>query len=359
MCLTVKHITLSRLQKAAAIDRLRECLAPDPFPPVLSAARGSQDAAVILVSRSLAPWLADDVFISRVLDAAKFSSFPGERELSVLAAVVDEVPCFDPRTDSFGSSEGISVLLDDAKHLMPRLWLSAGPPTTPQQAQQAQQASLDFHLRQTPRLKVTVPVANTLFTTDKPHVLFASRWLAGQTHGLKLVEKAEKTKATLHIRHRRNEKPARLLANLIPVTRPRKVLASLGNILSKIEIDGQPAPPSQELETILPALLKARRERLHGSSPDGPPPASIGVWALTTPKKALFAYGKYSKAEKQQYGSWNLLLEAGCQLSKVCECIRPRGPWFRLQTNIWGQSERRWRLGSEARPFVPGSPNDL
>ena len=272
---------------------------------------------MILVSRPLAPWLADDAFISRVLDAASLTPYPGRRELSVLAAAVDEVPYFDPGTDSFGSSEGISVLLGYAKDLMPGLWLSAPPPTTPQQAQQA---SLDFRLCQVPPLKVTVPVANTFFTTDKPHVLFASRWRADRRDGLQLVEKAEKTKATLHIRHKNDPNTARLLPNLIPVTPPRKVLASLGNILSKIEIGGQPAPPSQELEAILPGLLKARRERLDSSHTDGRPPSSIGVWALTIPKKSLFAYGNYTTAEKQQQG-WNLLLEAGCQLSKVCECI--------------------------------------
>lgn len=334
MCLALKHITLSRLQRAAALNGLREWLAPDleSSRSALSIIRARQDGAVILVSRLLAPWLADDAFISSVLDAANLASGPKKRKLSVLAAAVDEVPCFDPDTGSFGSSEGISVLLGRAKYLMPRLWCPEDAPTTPQQAQQA---SLDFRLCQVAPLKVTVPVANTLFTADKRHVLFASRWLAGATHGLELVEKAEKTKATLQIWPKNDQKPARLLANLIPVTRPRKVLASLGNILSKIEIGGQPAPPSQELETILPGLLNARRERLGGSHTDSRPPSSIGVWALTIPKTVLDIYPMNMEADWQQYG-WNRLLEAGCHFSKVGECICPRGRWFSIVDLTFG-----------------------
>ncbi|KKY36636.1 putative v-type c subunit family protein [Diaporthe ampelina] len=48
-------------------------------------------------------------------------------------------------------------------------------------------------------------------------------------------------------------------APLVPITHPRKILEGLGNIIAKVEVDGEPCPASMELQTNIPRLMEARR----------------------------------------------------------------------------------------------------
>lgn len=253
----------------------------------------------------------------------------------MLAAAVDEVPRYDHRLDFFGSSEGVSVLRGTASRVLPHLW-DAGKPKA-----STQQASLEFRpppTRSFGPLRVDAPLANTLFTNGRHHALSASRW---QTHsGLppSITAKVQQTHQTIVL-------PAgdpgsaggsisTVAAHLVPVTAPRKVLLSLGNILSQVEVDGQSTPASQELEAIVPLLLQQRR-KLRDAKPGEEHPAAgpVGVWALTIP--AQYFSGGPPALEPLQLQNYraedelrlagaaadgmDMLISGGCELHKVCK----------------------------------------
>ena len=281
---------------------------------------------MILVSRTFAPWLSDHDFLLKMLAATRVHAYPEQRELTVLAAAVDGVPRYSRELDQFASAEGISVLRGNSSLLLPHLWDTGPAPAD------TQQASLQFqppNTRCVGPMRVTVPLANTLFTSGKPHTLVASRWLTNPGQATDLVEMTERTKATIVLGASDlgflPKSATSVRTNLVPVTHPRKVLASLGNILSKVEINGQPAPPSRELEAVVPQLLEKRHKR------GGPPPGPVGVWALTIPKRLMATYPteilrlegmrasdepRLARATSQVF---DMLIADGCRLSKVCE----------------------------------------
>ena len=67
-----------------------------------------------------------------------------------------------------------------------------------------------------------------------------------------------------------------LWAPLLPITSPRIVSDSFGNIIKGVEVDGKSIPASTELEE---AVDKAYQKRPSGDASPGP----IGVWAMVTP----------------------------------------------------------------------------
>lgn len=288
---------------------------------------------MILVSRTFAPWLNDHEFMPKMLAAAGMHSHPEhpeQRDLTVLAAAVDEVPRYSRELDYFASSEGISVLRGNAGLLLPHLWDAGRAPVD------TQQASLEFQppdTRCVGPMRVTVPLANTIFTSGTPHTLLASRWRTNPGHATDLVELAERTRETVVLRASDlgflPKSATSVRTNLVPVTQPRKVLASLGNILSKVEINGQPAPPSKELEAVVPQLLEQRHKR------GGPPPGPVGVWALTIPKRLMATYPTEALRLEDMQASdeprlarataqiFDMLIADGCRLSKVCKYHPP------------------------------------
>ena len=276
---------------------------------------------MILVSRGFAPWLDDYPFLSRLLTATGLAGFSKEQDLTLLTAAVDKVPCYSSDAAGFGSSEGISVILGSSGGMLPNLWMPPGPPTS------TEQASLEFVPRQAERLspRLTLPLANTLFATGEPHALVASRWRALPGRAPVVVHKLQRTQATIALP---DKQKAAMRINLIPVTPPRKILASLGNVLSKIEIDGRPAPPSQELEAIVPKLIESRHKARGSRRAEDCQPGPVGVWALTIPKSLLdtypihkgTVYGDRPASAARNGFDWAMLMANGCKLSKICEC---------------------------------------
>ncbi|KAK3300951.1 uncharacterized protein B0H64DRAFT_314636 [Chaetomium fimeti] len=276
--------------KQAAISRVEDWLAlgtrlkqPPPWD-------SAHNAAVILVSQSLAAWLNDDAFVARLLAASGMSDRQGAT-LSVLSAAVDKVPRYDRHIDTFSSSEGISLLRGRALHLFPSSLFgpehSAQVDSPPSLVFQRQPA----HTGQTGQLAVHVPLANTLFSTGSQNAFFASRWRANRLETPSLTKKLSQTSQSVFLPVadlRKGYDPVgrttTMRTHLVPITFPAMVIRSLGNILSSIQVDGKPAPPSQRLESIIPKLLKAPRT-LRDDSHDGDDPVGhhIAVWALVIP----------------------------------------------------------------------------
>ncbi|KAK0673277.1 hypothetical protein QBC41DRAFT_311893 [Cercophora samala] len=304
----------------------------------------TDDAAVVLVSRSLAPWLEDQAFMAELLEATTISEDEAGtgRELSVLSAAVDEVPQFQGAPSS---SEGLSVLRGSAIRVLPGLWevgsnhqTSSSPSSSfPQQ----QPSFLEFRLpglqpKAAEPLQVTVPLANTIFTTGKPHALFASKWrhdpAAAARKGLSMAASVDKTTQTIllpgHDQVPSKSSASTVYTALVPVTRPHKIVAGLGNILRQVEVGVKPEPASKELEAIIPTLLKKRLE--HSESDELTYSGPVGVWALIMPKDTVDQFPILNPLDVENYdpsNEWDLvyqtshamdgLIAAGCQLRKI------------------------------------------
>lgn len=291
---------------------------------------------VVLASRSLAAWLEDDNFIARLISSSDVNGKPLALEgpetsaiqqpkiVSVLTAALDEVPNYDCRSDTFCSSEGLSILRGSAGRVLSRLQL-AEEDVFPNDTK----PSIEFcppRARFTGPLRVTLPLANTVFTNVKPHSLTESVWETYPNRPPQLQQKVHKTNATVDISAEdmdfKDQSASTVIPSLVPITDPRKIVASLGNILSSVLRD-KPGPASEELELILPKIFKLER-RINGP---------LDVWALVLPadyiEKELPVPTRLEHLTsdaaheqdlaKRTANQMDMLLAGGCQLHKVCE----------------------------------------
>ncbi|KAL2199958.1 hypothetical protein P885DRAFT_29485 [Corynascus similis CBS 632.67] len=276
--------TAAELQQAA-IDRVQEWIGLGKRNLQRPVHDQDRDAAVILASRSLAPWLDDNVFLSRLLAASGMADVEPSN-VSVLTAAVDEVPRYDRRLDYFASSEGISILRGHKRRILPSLHFSTATSASPSLPSDQQPASPS-------PFRVHVPLANTLFANGRQNTMSASQWwFPNQLH---IGSQLPVLKQKVHLTNQTVILPPNDLGftpgsgtgvsgRIIPVTPARRVVGSMGNILSKIEINGEPAPASQELEHIVHLLLKPPRklrEDNHGS--DHTTRGPLDVWAMIIP----------------------------------------------------------------------------
>ncbi|KAK3988073.1 hypothetical protein QBC44DRAFT_351385 [Cladorrhinum sp. PSN332] len=308
----------------------------------------THDAAVILASKSLAPWLDDNDFISGLLGA---TAGPRSSALKVLTAAVDEVPRYD-RNGVFASGEGISIFpVQSASTLLPGLWPRSVPEGESQPSLTKElKPSLEFNMTYMgrgptpePPLQVTVPLASTIFQNGKSHVLAATEWTAAAAdtpdtgkegkEAWTVGRRIEKVGQTVVLPPSGHQHGSVLSTSLIPLTKPRKIVAGLGNILRQVEVDSKDTPASKELEAIIPTLIK-ERAKLPSQETEGASGGPIGVWALIIPKEVAEAVSicdKYvAPVNVKSYkssGEWELsqitspyvgrLLSWGCQLRKI------------------------------------------
>lgn len=327
---------------------------------------------VILASTSLASWLEDTTFVSKLLERFDLvgASVPQPGKIHVLSAAVDEVPRFDSRRNFYASSEGLSVLCGRLGDDLPSPW-------SEEKVKAGAQPCLEFRLPQvsyTGPLNVDIPLANTVFSNGRSHTLFASLWEANGAQDLRLVKKVWKTRQRIFAEQTSSEK--QLLSKgvvacpLVPVTNPRMITAGLGNILRKVDIDGESAPASRELEAIIPPLLEQRQNQF-GQNDDPLAAGPVGVWALIMPARFVRDHPQSILPEPLNWKEYNpsdeprlagstantmgRLLAGGCQLRKIRKRITPTATFFTSLTHT--DSERRRRLGLEAGPALVGLPN--
>jgi hypothetical protein len=130
-----------------------------------------------------------------------------------------------------------------------------------------------------------------------------------------------------------------VIARLVPLTPPRKIVHGLGNILSQVEQNGRPVPASVELEALIPFLLQLPRDlqafrKLRDGAHDADHQAGgpVGVWAMTIPpqfdEKLLLTdtldLTSYHRVKEYHLieataNRMDALIAGGCQLHKVCE----------------------------------------
>lgn len=262
-------------------------------------------------------------------------------KLNVVAAVVDKIPVWQApghAPSATVTSEGFSILTGPTEHLLPGLWdnsdfswstmrnetdplfhermykhllvgstgnaekvvkpmpYSSGPPPV-----------LEFRINplrgNDQPIQVTLPLANTSYATSTaaqrgttPYILEVSAW-ARSLEKQKLrpihVEANTRTHVTIQTTSLKNPWPSISYLPLTPVTSPRKIVSGLGNILKQVEIDGEKAPASKELEDVIPKLLslRASSQRPLLNPLDS---HAVKVWALVIPDEV---YQKFAKLE--------------------------------------------------------------
>lgn len=190
-------------------------------------------------------------------------------KFNVLSAVVDHVAA---PIGSLKPLQGISVLRGHLDDMLPYLWQQP-PPKSKEDADSV--SALTFSLGDP---AITLPLARTTFQNNRGSTLLTSEF--DLTQGTtRLTRKAEKHSQFVRVSLDYDIQSLAhldMFAPLMPLTQPRTVTESFGNIIRGIEVDGKTIPASTELEDIVNTLHKQNASSGVLSGP-------VGVWAMVTP----------------------------------------------------------------------------
>ncbi|RFU79103.1 hypothetical protein TARUN_3112 [Trichoderma arundinaceum] len=187
----------------------------------------------------------------------------------VLSAVVDHLAA---PIGSLRPLQGISVLRGHVGDMLPNLW----QPLPPKSKDDADSVSaLTFSLGDP---SVTLPLARTTFHNNRGSTLLISEFDLTQSD-TRLTQQTEKHSQFVKVSLDYDLKSLAHLdmwVPLMPLTQPRTVTESFGNIIRGIEVDGETIPASTELEDIVNKLHKQ-------DAASGVLSGPVGVWAMVTP----------------------------------------------------------------------------
>ncbi|KAM3507082.1 hypothetical protein MY11210_007295 [Beauveria gryllotalpidicola] len=233
----------------------------------LSANSSGHDAAVVLATPEFAKSFENVDFMESLASLLAGSGRP--EKFHVLGAIVDSIA---PQLGSYDTSPGISVLRGHLDHMLPHLWQSEPPrPSEDKDALSALSFSLGVP-------KVSLPLARTTFQNNRTSTLLASTFdLSGNSS--RMENQLDRYAQEVFVSD--SDLPQKMgdlgmWAPLVPVTPPRLVAASFGNIVRSVEIDGQAIPASTELEDAVNAFYGKRGNSAVNTGP-------VGIWALITP----------------------------------------------------------------------------
>lgn len=204
-------------------------------------------------------------FVSFISDSEHIDQF------HLLSAVVDHVAPPVPRSWPIS---GLSILRGHVGDILPDLWQS-GAPKAKEDADKVAALTLDFGSPQ-----LTIPLTNTTFLNHRTSTLFASRFNLSKGTP-ELEERIEKhwQQITLPLNTQaKSVKDLSIRAPLVPLTHPRVVTESFGNIVRRVNVNNQSVPASMELEPAVDELFQ-RRSNL-AQTP-------MGIWAMITPPEFL------------------------------------------------------------------------
>ncbi|OIW34851.1 hypothetical protein CONLIGDRAFT_710124 [Coniochaeta ligniaria NRRL 30616] len=301
------------------------------------------DAALILASRSLTSWLDDPSFVGPLVrmtgQDVTGSSVPPAGGVSVLSAVVEGLGLPSQREEEV-SAEGFAVVQGYRDELLPGLW--EGREGEGVRARRGDgRAGLVFRVAglgvkgvEGEEMDVTVPVANTVFQNGRTSTLFAARWAGTTWRNFQAVERVDVGSQVVRVPIEGGEQTG-VSVPLVSITPLRTVKSALGNILKKVEIGGEAAPASKELEENVPKLLESRRKMGLGDI-QGP----LNVWALVVPARLKGMW----KAEVLDLLDLQPLLREGCRLHRV---LSGGGGWGAKQGLLSLDPEARFETTDE------------
>ncbi|KAI1817990.1 hypothetical protein GGS20DRAFT_530464 [Poronia punctata] len=350
-----QRLTITASPKASKSQVLEE-LGRHALKSSGQALHGIDDKGVaILASKEFTGWLDDESFMSTFLEALlkpENTIQTDNHGLHVLSGITDGL---GPTKLSCEPHMGFSILQGSANEILPGLWGDDGFSNASQDSVSAVSFQTNPLARNTGVLKVTLPLANTVFQNGRRSTLYASRWDVGSQGSL--VQNMRNAKITQQIiatggsiNHMSSVLP------LLPLTPPRKIIASLGNIIRQVEVDGSPSPASKELEAIIPQIFEKRAQKNPESTP-----RPVGVWCWVIPHSVVDAidFGKLktfsafsSESEEDivssSMGLFSDLLSSGCRLHKILS-----------GGGGWGLKQGLLSLDPETSFSLPGRDDDI
>ncbi|KAF2451806.1 hypothetical protein P171DRAFT_12164 [Karstenula rhodostoma CBS 690.94] len=313
--------------------------------PVLRQRVTKDRFAVFFVTPSFATWLLDDrVFLHNALRRT-YAHLLDRNEtpyarIHALCAVVDKLPVSRPigNIDNL-KEENLQRVQYPAVHEIGHegiayatLGPSASLPTS--SGVGPEKAAISFvacegsdddggHFNDSVRL----PLANTVFQTGSPTMMTYSTWEKAQgSQEFTLKEKRNISHHGIRMQVENDVQSTALSVPLVPLSEPREVEASMGNILRRVRgPDGASITASQELEQHVPRYFSAR----------GEPSQATTVWALVM---------NLDQMRKAQEGTNVSLLRS--QASEGSDG-RQNQSEEKLWENLWKQDPPSWS------PLVP------
>jgi hypothetical protein len=301
--------------------------------------RSKLRSILLLATPALAPLLGTQDFARELLKTL-YSEHQSELEsihVNLISAVVDALPkpVSAPGADkpSLGSSEGLAVLLSSG--LERHTALRSSPDSPDRGSAQSSMPTLTFSVSEQPNIlaqkgsssrqyHVTLPVANTIFVNGQRATLHRDEWNVhvdkmGAT-GIEFLQRDNLASFRLELPQR----PADLIrggwAPLRPLTKPRKIVNSMGNVLAQIEVDGEAIPASQELEKAVAVYIK--------SNPNSTAGGPLRVYALVRPNAMV---SESSSTGNEQVQAPDKVLDALWRGGKLFKISGGGGGWGKRQ----------------------------
>ncbi|KAL4980688.1 hypothetical protein BDW66DRAFT_36568 [Aspergillus desertorum] len=224
---------------------------------------------IVLFTPAFVHWAdAQGTFFQQCLSRLyqKTSDRPSQLPIHAVGAIVDRLPHYTRERNTFGESEGVSILLARRDDIQ-------GKAATPRQIRSAEieEPTLLFSFRENVKgqsegqskrqlvHEIGLRLANTIFLNGKENTLFGTRWAYdASSKGLKLEKFVDLS--TCSVMMTPNTIRSSLDLPLYPVGERRKVISSMGNILRRVakHADGSSddsMPASSDLEKELPRYI--------------------------------------------------------------------------------------------------------
>lgn len=296
---------------------------------------------VILTTPSFATWIEDVDFLGRVVNTLS-KGCDSLDHLETTAAVVDGLRPAREAADQGAASqsaEGFSFMISSRKssaqpppHLEILRGLAAKPdPFSGLRFNLLGPSVTDKHAL----LQCTVPLANTLFNNGRTSTLLVGKWVKDLPSNFVSHSLEYKEAYTVYTEEFRLSQSSTQIP-LEGLTKPRRIVAGMGNIVRQLEgDDGKPLPASTELEESVVAYLNKRNL----------PQQQASVWALVIPEWVL-GKGRDESVDPSRLWPLRYILTKKASLHRVCKLDFLNYQPYCMPSNT--SSIRRRRMGYQS-----------
>ncbi|KAL8709598.1 MAG: hypothetical protein Q9220_005690 [cf. Caloplaca sp. 1 TL-2023] len=249
------------------------------------------------------------------------------------------------KTNTEYTRNGISCILLETENAAPDLWSTVSQGDNEHVSTTQQRSTLSFQfaapISESYSSKVfTLPVANTIFQNGRESTIQAQRWAVGEQSeqseqpSLDCVKRVWLKKLQVKVDYSEREKflrkPFHVSIPLQPITAPRKVAASMGNVVRQVYTDDSSegaVPASKELEG---AVVKWIADQ-------GLEMQTVEVWALVIPQTIQLA---------EAPSMVGTLIDGGSHLHKV---LSGGGGWGKKQGLLALDPESEFNINQETK----------
>lgn len=317
---------------------------------------------VFLLTSAFAHWADPSHYffqesISHIFEITRVGSSP-QNDIYAVFAVVDKIPgslgdsepqignTFDKSLSGVSGHDGLSLLFANQNELYGEV----------AKAQKFGDSSLNDTERalafsvfsprdsaeQTKSVEFNIRVANTLFLNGRPRTLIAARWgVDAENKAIHMKDQYELVNCRIRSTGEAHVMPPRI--PLHPVTQPRTIMASMGNILSQIsKADGSDAavPASTELEKAIPEYIKTHDVQ----------DQRLAVWAYIQPDTSESNGGSQKSMSTRHDEQQFLGLHGDARLHRV---VSGGGGWGKKQGLLSLDPECNYQTDKSRRKLLP------